>query len=120
MFTMSKYIFKKNEYVKWVKSSDDPAAKYSNLPGHIKSMDEYGYSSGMAMAIISFTPGGIHKTHAHSTFQVYYVLSGKAMVKVGDEERVAEKGAWIFTPPAVEHSFVNIGDEDFVYLLVGA
>jgi len=130
---MPKYIFKEEEYAEWVKEEyqdfdqteytgrkyKQTKVRYFNLPGDSDSADKYGYTSDLWMGVNSFAPGGVYGTHRHQTFQLYYVLSGKAKVKVGDEERIAEKGTWIFTPPEVDHYLENIGEEDFTYILIG-
>jgi len=130
---MAKYIFKEDEYMKWVKDEyeDFTLTEYTgrkyrqtkvrgfSLPGDMDSLDKYGYSSDMWMGANSFAPGGVYETHKHRTFQFYYILSGKAKVKVGEEERIAEKGTWIFIPPGVDHYIENTGKEDFTYILIG-
>ena len=49
----------------------------------------------------------------------YYVLTGTAKMRVGDEERIVGKGAWVYTPPGLEHYTENVGDDDLAYLLFG-
>ena len=66
-----------------------------------------------------FKPGGIYEAHAHQTPMYYYVIAGEGIMRVGDEERVVGKGAWIYTPPGLKHYTENTGDEDFAYLFFG-
>ena len=41
-------------------------------------------------------------------------------MRVGDEERVVGKGAWIYTPVGLKHYTKNTGDdEDFAYIYFG-
>ena len=126
---MPKYIFKKNEYVRFAKDYADSAEteytgrKYQAtktksflLPGESQLADKYGYSLGINIGINSFAPGGIYEPHKHTRPQFYYVLSGKAKVKVEDEERVVGPGTWVVTPPGVPHGLVNIGKKPFTYI----
>ena len=47
--------------------------------------------------------GGVYDAHKHETFQYFNVIAGKARVIVGGEERIVEKGTWIFVPPFIDH-----------------
>jgi mannose-6-phosphate isomerase-like protein (cupin superfamily) len=130
---MPKYIFREKEYAKWVnKKYEDHVhedytgrkykqtrVRYWTLPGDSDAKDKYGFSSGMWMGANSFAPGGVYEAHRHKTPQFYYVLSGRAKVRVGDEERIAVKGTWVFTPPGVDHYVENIGKTPFTYILMG-
>lgn len=89
------------------------------MPGDTDSEERFGFASNMWMGANSFAPGGIYEVHKHETFQYFYVIAGKAKVIVGGEERIAEKGTWIFVPPFVDHYVENTGNEDFTYILVG-
>ena len=40
-------------------------------------------------------------------------------MRVGSEERVVGKGAWIYTPPSLKHYTENTGTEDLAYLYFG-
>jgi len=71
------------------------------------------------LGVNTFGPGGVYESHAHETPMFYYVLSGRGKMRVGDEERIVERGAWVYTPPGVDHYTENTGDEDFSYLLFG-
>jgi quercetin dioxygenase-like cupin family protein len=53
-----------------------------------------------------FEPGLDHEMHSHDTWeQFYFVVSGKARVRVGDEERVIGPGGVAYIPPRVRHGF---------------
>ena len=49
----------------------------------------------------------------------YYVLRGTAKMRVGDEERVVGKGAWVYTPPGLKYYTENVGNDDLSYILFG-
>ena len=74
--------------------------------------------------LFEFAPGGSTDPHYHNSEseqeQMYYVLSGKALVRVGDEERIVEKDWVVFVPPNTTHSYRVVGDEPFIFLNVSA
>ena len=136
---MLKYIFHEADYMKWnseeyqyhvhdeyTESTVKTGRVYNQtkvrgftMPGNSDSVEQFGYASNMWMGANSFAPGGVYEAHIHETFQYFYVIAGKARVIVGGEERIAEKGTWIFVPPFIDHHMENIGDEAFTYILVG-
>jgi mannose-6-phosphate isomerase-like protein (cupin superfamily) len=44
----------------------------------------------------------------HTEDELYYVVSGRAMVTVGDERRAVTRGSLIFVPASVPHRFGDI------------
>lgn len=66
-----------------------------------------------------YAPGGKHRAHQHETTeQAYYVLSGKARVRIGSEVFIAERGTVFYIAPKTEHEMENVGDEPLVNLLI--
>ena len=124
---MPKYIFKEEEWMNWSSEGYTDATlvgidgreyrqiKHRALPAGLPGQDTIETWIG----VNTFGPGGVYESHEHETSQFFLVLTGRGKVRVGDEERIAEKGTWIFTPPGVAHYVENIGDEDFAYLLIG-
>jgi quercetin dioxygenase-like cupin family protein len=70
----------------------------------------------MMMVLNATLPGHSVPTHAHPNEQVGVVYGGKARLKIGDDERIVEKGDFYCIPANVSHSDVNIGKEPFVML----
>jgi quercetin dioxygenase-like cupin family protein len=54
---------------------------------------------------------GIDPQSPHTEDEVYYVVSGKAMVRVGDEDRSVGPGSIVFVAAGVEHCFHSIGED---------
>ena len=59
----------------------------------------------------------LHK-HPHPVEELLYVLRGKGIETVGDEQREVGPGTAIFIPPEVEHRIENTGDEMLMLLVV--
>ena len=123
---MSKYIFHEDE---WKKFEDGYTTAtmigiYGEKYGQIKHRMLKGGMPGAStydsyLGVNTFGPGGIYESHAHETPMFYYVLEGRAIMKVGDEEKIVSKGTWVYTPPKVEHYTENIGETDFSYIIFG-
>jgi len=48
--------------------------------------------------------GGLVDPHSHPTHEFYYILSGRGIMKIGDEERTVGQGDLVYTPPDTTHS----------------
>ena len=70
----------------------------------------------MMMVLNSTLPGHRVPVHSHPHEQIGMVYSGKAILKIGDEERVVQKGDFYRIPANVPHTDTTIGDEPFVML----
>ena len=69
----------------------------------------------------TYVPGGNHKPHSHeNTEQVYYVIKGKAYVRIGDKEYYPKEGSFLYIPPKTEHELRNIGETNLINLLICA
>lgn len=70
----------------------------------------------MMMALNRTLPGHTVPLHSHPHEQVGMVYSGRARLRIGDEERVAEKGDFYCIPANVTHGDTCLGNEPFVML----
>ncbi|MCU1495016.1 MAG: Cupin 2 conserved barrel domain protein [Acidimicrobiaceae bacterium] len=50
--------------------------------------------------------GGKVDPHSHPTHEYYYVLYGRGLMIVGDEEREIGQGDLVYIPPNVVHSLI--------------
>ncbi|NJN16208.1 MAG: cupin domain-containing protein [Oscillochloris sp.] len=55
----------------------------------------------------------------HAEDEIYFVIRGKAILRVGDEERPVAPGDLLYVPRNADHRFFNIS-EDLVLLVVFA
>jgi mannose-6-phosphate isomerase-like protein (cupin superfamily) len=65
----------------------------------------------LSMGLYVLPARGIDPQSPHTEDEVYYVLSGKAQIKVADEDRVVQAGSVIYVAKHVEHSFHSIEEE---------
>jgi mannose-6-phosphate isomerase-like protein (cupin superfamily) len=48
--------------------------------------------------------GGLVDPHAHPTHEFYYILGGRGVMKIADEEREVRQGDLVYIPPNATHS----------------
>jgi len=60
--------------------------------------------------------GGVDPQSPHTEDEVYYVVSGRAQVRVADEDRVVQTGSVVYVARNVEHRFHSI-EEDLTLLV---
>jgi quercetin dioxygenase-like cupin family protein len=70
----------------------------------------------MMMVLNATLPGHTVPTHSHSHEQIGVVYSGKAILRIGDEEKIVDKGDFYRIPVNVPHGDTCIGGEPFVML----
>lgn len=70
----------------------------------------------MMMVLSTTLPGHSVPIHSHLHEQTGMVYRGKAVLRIGGEEKDVKKGDFYCIPAAVPHGDTCIGDEPFVML----
>jgi quercetin dioxygenase-like cupin family protein len=70
----------------------------------------------MMMVLNATLPGHSVPTHSHPHEQIGMVHSGRAILRIGDQEREVGPGDFHRIPAGVPHSDTTLGDEPFVML----
>lgn len=65
----------------------------------------------LSMGLYVLPPGGTDPQSPHTEDEVYYVVSGKARIRVGEEDRDVEAGSIVYVAKNVEHRFHSIEEE---------
>ena len=65
----------------------------------------------MSAGIYVLPVGGNDRQSPHNQDEIYYVISGSAKMKLGQEERRVEQGSVIFVEAGLEHRFFDIEQE---------
>ena len=96
----------------------DPAdaPRLTQMPGLETTILTGLHGEKMMMVLNATLPGYTVPMHAHPHEQIGIVYAGKAVLRIGDEERVVQKGDFYRIPAHVPHSDTCIGDEPFVML----
>jgi len=70
-----------------------------------------------SLAEATLPPGAATIPHHHAvTEEIYYILSGLAVMTLGDETRPVAAGDAIAIPPGVRHTIRNTGLTDLIFL----
>lgn len=70
----------------------------------------------LSMGLYVLPVGGIDPQLPHTEDEVYYVVSGKAKIKVADEDRAVQAGSIVYVAKNVEHCFHSI-EEDLTIIV---
>ena len=73
-------------------------------------------SPNFAMRRFTIQAGGHMPFHTNSVEHEQYVLSGRAMVKIGDKTFEAAPGDVLLIPAGEPHSYETIGNEPYSFL----
>ncbi len=65
-------------------------------------------------------PGNTMEEHIDEVEEIYFMLSGEGLMKVGDEEKAVKTWDAIWLPAGVPHAFTNTGKEHAFIAVVAA
>jgi mannose-6-phosphate isomerase-like protein (cupin superfamily) len=65
----------------------------------------------MSLGIYALPAGGVDPQKPHKEDEVYYVLQGRGMIRVGTEDRAVEPGSLVLVAANVEHRFHSITED---------
>lgn len=97
-------VFELAQLVSRQKSSDNFYLEFLHVPD-------------LSMGLYVLPAGGTDPQSPHTEDEVYYVVSGKAKILVGEEKRSVEAGSIVYVAKNVEHRFYSIEEELKVLVL---
>jgi quercetin dioxygenase-like cupin family protein len=65
----------------------------------------------LSMGLYRLAAGGVDPQQPHTEDEVYYVASGRGMIRVGTEDRAVAAGSIVFVEANVEHHFHSISED---------
>ncbi len=65
----------------------------------------------LSMGLYVLPAGGTDSQSPHTEDEVYYVVNGRARIKVADEDRAVQAGSIVYVAKNVEHRFHSIEKE---------
>jgi quercetin dioxygenase-like cupin family protein len=71
----------------------------------------------LSAGLYELPAGGLDGQSPHTEDELYYVCSGRATIRVGDEDRPVGPGSLVFVAATVPHRFHSI-EEDLTILVV--
>ena len=74
-------------------------------------------SRNLSVTWVEGEPGSEQPVHDHpAQEQVYVIVRGQGLMRVGDDEREVSAGTLVFVPPGAGHAIRNRGEEPLVYV----
>jgi mannose-6-phosphate isomerase-like protein (cupin superfamily) len=92
------------------------AREVEKLRGSGRPYREFLRVPTLSCGIYSLRAGAKDLQGPHDEDEVYYVLSGRARIRVDGEERTIGAGSILYVPSSAEHSFCEI-DEDLTLMV---
>ena len=65
----------------------------------------------LSMGLYILPAGGTDPQSPHTEDEVYFIVSGRARIKVADEDRAVQTGSIVYVAKNVEHRFHSIEEE---------
>lgn len=93
----------------------DPQPRDADGHGYVDLLASEKLSVGLSIR----PAGSIDSQRPHAQDEVYYVISGRGAIRVGDEDRNLQAGSLVFVAAGVEHHFHDV-DEDMRVLVFWA
>ncbi len=81
-----------------------------------RDADGHGYVDVLASELLSvgyavWPAGGRDRQQPHAEDEVYHVVAGRAVIRVGGEDRPVAPGSVVYVAAGVEHRFHSIEEE---------
>jgi len=89
-----------------------------------REVDGHGYvdfltSDKLSVGLALWPAGSTDRQRPHVEDEVYYVISGRGVIRVADEDRPVKAGSLVFVAAGVEHRYHDI-EEDMRVLVFWA
>ena len=97
----------------------DVADVRERLEGKAVEYLEFLNVPSLSCGLYALAAGSKDMQAPHDEDEVYFVLQGKARMRLGDEEKVVHPGSLLYVQAATEHSFFEI-EEDMLLLVLFA
>jgi mannose-6-phosphate isomerase-like protein (cupin superfamily) len=104
---------------------DSPEAKQTTYVAHRGGVARMLLTSHFMKSMEFFAwavvpAGNTMEEHTDEVEEVYFILSGEGLMKVGDEEKQVKTWDAIWLPAGVPHAFTNTGTENAFIAVVAA
>lgn len=76
-----------------------------------KSYLEFLRVPSLSLGLYALPAGGVDPQQPHREDEVYYVLSGRGSIRVGQEDRPVGPGTLVFVGAGAEHRFHSITED---------
>ena len=85
----------------------DPQPRDADGHGYVDFLASDKLSVGLAV----WPAGSTDRQQPHREDEVYYVIGGRGVIKVANEDRPVQEGSLVFVAAGVEHRFQDITED---------
>lgn len=65
----------------------------------------------LSVGLYCLPAGGVDPQQPHTEDEVYYIVEGRGMIRVGEEEQSVQSGTTVYVAAHVEHRFHSISED---------
>ena len=65
----------------------------------------------MSLGLYALPAGGVDPQKPHAEDEIYYIVRGRGVIRVGEEDRQVGPGSIVFVAAQVEHHFHSITED---------
>ena len=102
-------MFKRNK-------NNSPVKVDDGLSCHLMLQETDVRGDSLAVTWVDVEPGARQIPHRHSPEQVYVIVKGSGLMRVGDEEQSVSVGDIVYIPGNVIHGIRNTAEETLTYI----
>ncbi|MBI1802009.1 MAG: cupin domain-containing protein [Chloroflexi bacterium] len=78
---------------------------------------EFLRKPSLSAGLYTLPAGAADRQQPHQEDEVYYVMRGQGMIRVGEEDRAVAPGTFVFVAARVPHHFHNIREDLAILVL---
>jgi mannose-6-phosphate isomerase-like protein (cupin superfamily) len=97
----------------------DLASIITQAAGKNQAWFEFLRAPALSMGVYRLKSGQTDAQKPHTEDEVYYVVSGKASLRAGDETQAVASGSLLYVERGVAHSFCDITEDLTVLVFFG-
>lgn len=76
-----------------------------------KLYTEFMRIPSLSVGVYSLPARGVDPQQPHTEDEVYYIVSGRGRIRVGEEDRAVQAGSVVLVEASVEHKFHSITED---------
>ena len=105
-------------YIKDIRSCETITAGDGSTLKEILNAGKGSFAFGYSLALARVEAGGRTRPHRLRSSEVYYVLSGRGRMHIGDEAADVGAGQAVYIPPGAVQFIENAGDGRLEFLCI--
>lgn len=96
--------------------AEAPRRERDGLVSHVLLQDGDVEDGDLTVTWVDVAPGSRQRLHDHDSEQVYVLVAGRGLMRVGAEEREVAAGDLVRVPSGAAHGIRNVSGEVLTYV----